>query len=112
MGMFLWWVRISRAERAIGVRVTVVLLYVWNGTERMEALLFFYYYYFTFHEIITKTRLYNFDLLKPHFYVVKLGFTGIYIIFFLFLLKNIDCGYSLEPPRRYNYTICSQRCCL
>ena len=21
-------------------------------------------------------------------------------IFFLFLLKNIDCGYSLEPPRR------------
>ena len=24
---------------------------------------------------ITKTRLYNFDLLKPHFYIVKLGFT-------------------------------------
>ena len=22
------------------------------------------------------------------------------LIFFLFLLKNIDCGYSLEPPRR------------
>ena len=21
------------------------------------------------------------------------------LIFFLFLLKNIDCGYSLEPPR-------------
>ena len=48
---------------------------------------------------ITKTRLYNFDLLKPHFYIVKLGFTGVYIIF-LILLKNIDCGYSLEPPRR------------
>ena len=32
--------------------------------------------------------------------MVKLGFTGVYIIFFLFLLKNIDCGYSLEPPRR------------
>ena len=31
--------------------------------------------------------------------MVKLGFTGVYIIF-LFLLKNIDCGYSLEPPRR------------
>ena len=26
---------------------------------------------------------------------MKLGFTGVYIIF-LFLLKNIDCGYSLE----------------
>ena len=22
------------------------------------------------------------------------------LIFFLFLLKNIDCGYPLEPPRR------------
>ena len=37
--------------------------------------------------------------LKPHFYIIKLGFTGVYIIF-LFLLKSIDCGYSLEPPRR------------
>ena len=41
----------------------------------------------------------NFDPLKPHFYIVKLGLTGVYIIFFLFLLKNIFCGYSLEPPR-------------
>ena len=48
---------------------------------------------------IMKTRLYNFDPLKPHFYIVKLGFTGVYIIFII-LLKNIDCGYSLEPPRR------------
>ena len=31
---------------------------------------------------ITKTRLYNFDPLKPHFFIVKLGFTGVYIIFF------------------------------
>ena len=30
---------------------------------------------------ITKTRLYNFDPLKPHFYIVKLGFTGVCIIF-------------------------------
>ena len=49
--------------------------------------------------LITKTYLYNFDPLKSHFYIVKLGFTGVYIIF-LFLLKNIDYGYSLEPPRR------------
>ena len=35
--------------------------------------------------------------LTPHFYVVKLGFTEVYIIF-LILLQNIDCGYSLEPP--------------
>ena len=48
---------------------------------------------------ITKTCLYNFDPLKPHFYIVKLGFTGVYIIF-LISAQNIDCGYSLEPPRR------------
>ena len=47
---------------------------------------------------ITKTYLYNFDPLKPHFYIVKLGFTGVYIIF-LISAQNIDCGYSLEPPR-------------
>ena len=37
--------------------------------------------------------------LNPHFYIAKLGYAGVYL-FFLFLLQNIDCGYSLEPPRR------------
>ena len=40
---------------------------------------------------VTKTRLYSFDPLKPHFCIVKLGLTGLYIIF-LTLLKIIDCG--------------------
>ena len=48
---------------------------------------------------ITKTCLYDIDPLKPHFYIVKLGFTGVYIIFFI-SAQNINCGYSLEPPRR------------
>ena len=48
---------------------------------------------------ITKTCLYNFDPIKPHFYIVKLGYTEVYIIFLIFA-QNIDCGYSLEPPRR------------
>ena len=48
---------------------------------------------------ITKTCLYNFDPLKPHFYIVKLGYTG-YTLFFLISARNIDCEYSLEPPRR------------
>ena len=47
---------------------------------------------------ITKTYLYNFDPLEPHFYVVKLGLTGVYIIFLISAQKH--CGYSLEPPRR------------
>ena len=33
--------------------------------------------------LITKTCLYNFDPLKPHFCIVKLGFTGVYIIFLI-----------------------------
>ena len=37
---------------------------------------------------ITKTRLYNFDPLKPNFYIVKLGFTGVYIIFLIFAQKH------------------------
>ena len=32
---------------------------------------------------ITKTCLYNFDPLKPHFYLVKLGFTEVNIIFLI-----------------------------
>ena len=48
---------------------------------------------------ITKTRLYNFDPLKPDFFKAKLGFSGLYINF-LISAQNIDCGYSLEPPRR------------
>ena len=35
-----------------------------------------------------KTRLYNFDPLKPHFYLVKLGFTGVYIIFLISAQKH------------------------
>ena len=49
-------------------------------------------------EDITKTYLYNFDPLKPHFYIVKMGFSGAYIISLIFT-KNTDCGYLLEPPR-------------
>ena len=54
---------------------------------------------------ITKTSLCNVYPLKPHFYIAKLGYVGVYLfagvyLFFLFLLQNIDYGYSLEPPRR------------
>ena len=57
--------------------------------------------------IITKTSLYNTDPIKPHFYIVKLGFTGVYIIF-LISAQSIDCGYSLEPPRRGGSNECPQ----
>ena len=38
-------------------------------------------------DYITRTYLYNFDPLKSHFYIAKLGFTGVYI-FFSFLLQT------------------------
>ena len=48
---------------------------------------------------IMKTCLYNFDPHKPHFYIVKLGFTGVYIIFLISAQKH-RLWYSLEPPHR------------
>ena len=39
---------------------------------------------------ITKTCLYGFDPLKPHFHIVKLGFTGIYIIFLISAKKILE----------------------
>ena len=38
-------------------------------------------YTWVFGDDITKTYLYNFDPLKRHFYIVKLAFTGVCIIF-------------------------------
>ena len=37
---------------------------------------------------ITKTYLYNSDPLKPHFYIVKLGFTGVNIILLISAQKH------------------------
>ena len=38
---------------------------------------------------ITKTCLYNFDSLTPHFYIAKTGFTGVYITFLISAQKQI-----------------------
>ena len=35
---------------------------------------------------------------QPHFYIVILGYKGVYPLF-LFLLQKIDCGCMLESPR-------------
>ena len=46
-----------------------------------------YLHLFFLYLCIMKTCLYNFDPLKPHFYIVKLGFTGVYIIFHILLKR-------------------------
>ena len=38
--------------------------------------------------MIQQTHLYNFDPHKPHLYIVKLGFTGVYIIFLISAQKT------------------------
>ena len=53
--------------------------------------------------LITKTRLYNSDHFKPHFYTAKLGFTGVYIIFLILLKKNHKLWVLVRTasPRRF-----------
>ena len=46
---------------------------------------------------VTKTFLYSFDPIKPHFYTVKLGFKIVDIIFLISAQKQ-RLQYSLEPP--------------
>ena len=41
-------------------------------------------------------KIYNFHPLKPHFYIVKLGFTGVYIIFLILPKKNRDSDEYLQ----------------
>ena len=51
---------------------------------------------------ITKTCLYKFDPLKPHFYIVKLGFTGVGIIFFISAQKHrLWVLVRTASPRRF-----------
>ena len=40
---------------------------------------------------VTKTCVYNFDPLKPHCYIVKLRFMGVYIIFLISAQKHRMC---------------------
>ena len=61
----------------------------------------------TLQNAITKTCLYNVDPLKPHFYIVKLGFTGVYIIFLISAQKH-----RLWVPVRSassSYNLCSEQ---
>ena len=53
-------------------------------------------------KVITKTCLYNFDPLKPHFYIVKPGFTRVYIIFLISAQKHrLWVLVRTASPRRF-----------
>ena len=51
--------------------------FTWWYQFSLDGFTFFCSYFTLFY--ITKTYLYNFDALRPHFYIVKQGFTGVYI---------------------------------
>ena len=80
----------------------------WNptgGETQLMILLyltthFFFYFYQSpvVHKLnnhITKTYLYIFDSLKPHFYIVKLRFTGVYISFLISVQKHSEYPQSM-----------------
>ena len=51
---------------------------------------------------ITKTCLYNVDPLKPYFYIIKLGFTGVHIIFLISAKKyRLWVLVRTASPRRF-----------
>ena len=66
-------------------------LFCADSDQKLEEVILVYHY------DIMQTCPCDLYPLTSHFYIVKLGFTGVNINF-LFLLLNIDYGYSLEPP--------------
>ena len=54
-----------------------------------------------------KTCLYNFDTLKPHFYVEKLGFAGVYINFSYFCSKT--SRYLIEEVLTSTHNLCFEQ---
>ena len=69
----------------------ISLVRIWPDSIFKEGIIFTYSY-------TTQISPCNEDPLTPHLYIVKLAFTGVY--FFLYLLQNIECVYTLEPPQR------------
>ena len=49
--------------------------------------------------ICSRSQVSVYRTVGPLVYIVELGYTGVYLFFFI-LLQNIDCGYSLELTRQ------------
>ena len=63
--------------------------------------------------VIRSNTVYNADSLKSHFYIVILDLQ-VCALFFLFLLKNIDCWCWLKQPRqggsnKYTHNLCFEQ---
>ena len=100
-----WYVelRISRSisESPLEFEITRV------DCSSVAASLLFILFSMKCHFCITKACLYNFGHLKPYFYIVKLGFTEVYVSFLISAQKHL-LWYSLEPPCRGGSNGCPQ----
>ena len=74
------------SERVPFDQITVLILHLRTGRPTMFAT--HPPNLHTFTDIIKKSCLFNVDPVKPHFYIVKLGFTGVYIIFLISAQKH------------------------
>ena len=61
--------------------------------------------------VITITCLFYFDPFKPHFYIVKLGFTGVYIIFFLNFAQRHRLWVLGEAILTSTHNLCFEQKC-
>ena len=123
-----WHVRPAKTQISLGImfglhtflssiirQQQVLKLWTWRNARRFPLTCIFKTYMSTIHwsiqtlfytKTITKTCLYNFDPLKPHLYIVKLGFTGIYLIFLITAQKHklwilVRTGSLRRSPRRF-----------
>ena len=62
---------------------TVINIRNWLAVHAYVAMVRLWLFVILFLQTITKIYLYDFDPLKSHFYIVKLEFTGVYIIFLI-----------------------------
>ena len=72
--------RLQRPDETINIDLPAYFMYKLNVTDKKRVI--------SASSTIMKICLYNFDPLKPHFYIVKLGFTGVYIIFLISAQKH------------------------
>ena len=72
--VILWHMRTEKSEISL-------YAFTQSNQDRLYSVLYYILQNPKICKRITKTYLYNFDPLKPHFYIVKMGFTGVYIIF-------------------------------
>ena len=81
--------RIENMDRRVPVQNQNIVL---NYTRA----LIYYFDIVEYNTCIMVTYPCNFHPLAHHFYIVKLGFTMVYI--FSYFCSKTDSGYSLEPP--------------